>query len=355
MMNNSSTVSLVQVTVISSSSAAGVSSIACVIALGALLFFKMYRHFIYRLVLYTLVLLTIFSFSNMLFLILVYVSADRTVGIHGFILFLVYVSSYSYYSALMLMTCTIFYIQELALYNRLCNKWTYDFNCLLLSLGMPLIFITLPFVACNEIDYSNILPVPQCQSIHVLSVQHSLATTFNLVLMLVFSLNGIFIAGVTVPLCSRACGCRAMMWSVATNRSHRQALIETMPLLVLPIVSLTHTYLVFILHYVQLYHTFYRLDQLFTGVLGGILGLVAALTFAMHLCILGKTKRKKLRGSTKKRVHVVTYGTMADQHRTHRPTEYTTEGISETCNTYFPHVSEEDVDREVLIKQQAVT
>ena len=38
---------------------------------------------------------------------------------------------------------------------------------------------------------------------------------------------------------------------------------------------------------------------------------------------------------------------MAVQQYTHRPTAFTSEGISETCNTDYPHVSEDEVDREL--------
>ena len=46
---------------------AGVSTIACIIALGVLLYYKMWRTFIYRLVLYMFIALIVFSFSNMVF------------------------------------------------------------------------------------------------------------------------------------------------------------------------------------------------------------------------------------------------------------------------------------------------
>ena len=115
-----------------------------------------------------------------------------------------------------------------------------------------------------------------------------------------------------------------------------------MPLLIPPIISLVYTCLVIVAN------QFAELGQMVTNLLGSIQGLVAAMVFAIHLYFLGEVKRKKLRGTKKKMA--VTYGTMANQKHTHRPTEYTTEGISETCNTDFPHVSEETVEREVLVQ-----
>ena len=64
------------------------------------------------------------------------------------------------------------------------------------------------------------------------------------------------------------------------------------------------------------------------------------------LHIVGKTKLNKLRG--KKRPQPTTYRTIANQPHTHRTTVFTSEGISETCNTDYPHVSEDEVDRQLL-------
>ena len=71
-----------------------------------------------------------------------------------------------------------------------------------------------------------------------------------------------------------------------------------------------------------------------------------SLSFAVHLCFLGRTKLKKLRG--KKRPLPTAYGTIAIHPHTHRPTVFTSEGVSETCSTDYPHVSEDEVDRELL-------
>ena len=46
---------------------AGVSTIACIIALGVLLYYKMWRSFIYRLVLYKFISLIVFSLSSIIY------------------------------------------------------------------------------------------------------------------------------------------------------------------------------------------------------------------------------------------------------------------------------------------------
>ena len=72
-------------------------------------------------------------------------------------------------------------------------------------------------------------------------------------------------------------------------------------------------------------------------------GPVIPLSFTIHLCILGKTKLKKLRGRKIPLQPTLTYGTNVNMPCTHRSTVFTSEGISETCNTDYPHVSEDEV------------
>ena len=82
--------------------------------------------------------------------------------------------------------------------------------------------------------------------------------------------------------------------------------------------------------------------------LGGTLGLVTVLAFAINLWFLGGKKRKRIRG-----VRVRTYGTMANRQHTHRPTERVTGGTTiESCNTDFSHVGEETVDKEFFLRQK---
>ena len=72
--NNSSLLQADIVTV----SLAGVSTIACIIALGALLYYKLWRKFIYRLVLYKLLSLTGSSLSATIEISLVIHQRDKT-------------------------------------------------------------------------------------------------------------------------------------------------------------------------------------------------------------------------------------------------------------------------------------
>ena len=128
-----------------------------------------------------------------------------------------------------------------------------------------------------------------------------------------------------------------------------------MPLLILPVVTQMYAYYACTTHYVV---PIFKLEifglaiQLVSAVLAGLIGFVASLSFGLHLCILGKRKLRKLRGHiSKPSAAAAGYGTMNQRH-THKTTEYTAPGISETCNTTFPHVSEDDVDREILMGQR---
>ena len=60
-----------------------------------------------------------------------------------------------------------------------------------------------------------------------------------------------------------------------------------------------------------------------------------------------KSKTKKLRGRNRSLATHKSQGSMAVQQYTRRPTVFTSERISETCNTDYPHVSEDEVDREL--------
>ena len=103
-----------------------------------------------------------------------------------------------------------------------------------------------------------------------------------------FLTNIVFTALTLVPLCCRACGYNLCMKTAATVESHRKA-------------------------------------QKFI-----------------------RNNLSKLRDKKKARHdNINDYGT-TNQHRTHRTTAYTTEGISETCNTEYVVVSENEEDTRFL-------
>lgn len=323
-----------QVTVISSISAAGVSTTACLVALGALLCFKMYRHFIYRLLLYTLAALAVFSLSELLFL----TQVMNNVASSRFLTFVEYMYSSSYCTALLLMNCTIFSIHEPVLYHRWYNKWIYDLNCLLISIFAPIPYGVL--ATCDESDHhDNISPMLGCSA-------NEAPLIIFMILML--GVSSVFVIGLTMSLCSQMCRYKR---NVAVRPSQQQTLREKMPLVIPPIITLIHAYLVCVLYYLVPY---FKLNvrvhvpwsaHLITGVLGGLLGLVAALAIAMHVCILGKVKCLKLRTIMKKRVHAIASETISGQQRSYGHVEDSLKGV-DTLSSQL--TSQKDVEKEFL-------
>ena len=156
---------------------------------------------------------------------------------------------------------------------------------------------------------------------------------------IVLLVNIIFTTLALLPVCCGACGYNRCVRSVATRESHQWALKEILPPL---FIFLIYTWVAII----NLVLTTYYCEFVSLNAFSRLTGLFLALSLATHLCILGKAKLKKLRG--KSLATHQQYGSMAVQQCTHRTTVFTSEGISETCNTDFPHVSEDEVDRELL-------
>ena len=91
------------------------------------------------------------------------------------------------------------------------------------------------------------------------------------------------------------------------------------------------------------------------SVVESLQGLVVTFLFGTHLCILGKTKLRRLRGKTRSLVTTMPYGSIAGQRCSYNPTVFTSEGLSDTCNTDYPHVSEDEVDRQLLTAHNSRT
>ena len=114
---------------------AGVSTIACIIALGVLLYYKMWRTFIYRLVLYMFIALIVSSLINIIYVsyvVGVVNSGDVNMTIDtGFYTTAFVCTGGSLAIAFMLMSCVTVCIYLMALHNY---QFTYksDF-CLLIS------------------------------------------------------------------------------------------------------------------------------------------------------------------------------------------------------------------------------
>ena len=340
---------LVRLTVISSSSAACVSFVACIVALGALLFFKMYRLFAYRLVFYTLAALAMFSFSNMLFLILVYIG-PKSVALDGCLLVLGFVFTSSFSTALLLMTTHTFYLHALAIRNQVYNRWIYDLNCLLISIITPVLSTGVTFSFCDGdikklLFFNNLSPMLGCIDKDDETKSTIVVSSTMLAIGTLLILNGVFIMASLIAL-----SYRAYFNPVVTDVRYKQAMKEVLPLVATAVICSIYTTLICVFDQIvplsknNQISTRFGHVQLFTGILGAMLGLVAALAFATNLYALGREKRNKLRRPKKRRTRTDTYGSTRRLHQ--RTTVYTTDQYSDSCITSYPHVSEEDVERE---------
>ena len=197
--NNSSLLQADIVTV----SLAGVSTIACIIALGALLYYKLWRKFIYRLVLYKLLSLTGSSLSATIEISLVIINETRQdVNIDS-------VKAFGSFSlggivfALMIAVYIPICIYLMALHNY---QFTHKADlCLLISSILPLILwaiLIVLFYACINCGQVTIL-------------------TEVIAVVIFFLINIVFTLLTIVPLSCRACGYNMCMKTTATKESHR--------------------------------------------------------------------------------------------------------------------------------------
>ena len=300
---------------------AGVSTIACIIALGVLLYYKMWRTLIYRLVLYMFIALIFSSLINITYLsyvVGVVNSGDINMTIDTGFNTTALVTTYgSLALAFMLMSYITVCIYLMALHNY---QFTYKSDFCLLISSILFVMTLLILTGLLEVDNDN----------------NNLLIPTVTVLTLPFLVTIVFTALTLVPLCCRACGYNLCMKTAATIESHRKALREILPLFILIVPSFLFVLLYLVWSYDKVnYFSVVR-------ALCSIPGLVSALSFAVHLCFIRKNL-KRLRGKKKTTKSV-------NLHRTHCTTAYTSEGISETCNTECPLLSENEEDTRFLLK-----
>ena len=312
---------------------AGVSTIACIIALEVLLYYKMWRTtFIYRLVLYMFTSLIIFNLCEIIFLsIELWLQSAKIISStacfsSGFNVTATIFCNGSMVIFFTLMTCITVCIYLMALHNY---QFTYKSDlCLLISSILYLMIVVVIIIV-------HIGKINHRECIHIVYV---------LLLNLTIPVNIVFTALTLVPLCCRACGYNLCMKTAATIESHRKALREILPLFILIVPSV----LVIILQLVV--NTAGNVAVVVSHAILMSSGLVSSLSFALHLCFIRKNL-KKLR-SKKKTTGMINYGSI-NLRRTHRTTAYTSEGISETCNTEYLPVSESgEVTRFFLLQNQ---
>ena len=326
-MNNSSNSSLLQSYVVTVS-LAGVSTIACIIALGALLYYKLWRKFIYRLVLYKLLSLTGSSLATIILCFLWIIKETTTQDVNSDSVIKAFVS-FSFGSlaiAIMIAVYIPICIYLMALHNY---QFTYKADlCLLIPSIIPLILSVMWMVL-----------IYVCHCVQVTIVTEEIAS------VMLFLINVVFTLLTIVPLSCRACGYNMCMKTTATKESHRKALMEVLPLFILTLLpSFCNSFVIILAG--SLDNSDDVLFSIFVSrnVLYGIPGLFSALSVALHLFLIRnrlKIKRRK----------AICYGTVNQQRCTYGTAVYTSEGMSETCNTEYTPVSENEEDTRFLLQK----
>ena len=330
MSNNSSSDAVIVADAVSIS-LAGVSTIACIIALGVLLYYKMWRSFIYRLVIYKFISLIMYSLSSIslfAFYLITIPKAEAGVNLDnetinlGIILIACVNGSISISFSFMTSITVCIYL--MALHNY---QFTYRSDLCIL---VPFI---LYFIIAAVAKTVWIIPQPQFY------MNYRISAIVYVLFCLPIPVNIVFTALTLVPLCCRACGYNLCMKTAATIESHRKALREILPLysLVVPFSSI----------FICLLQVPSVGVIVFYNIVFGTPGLIYALSFALHLCLTRKNL-KKFRGK-KKAPQTTGYGSF--QRRTYHVESFTSEGISETCNTEHVAVSEDEEDTRYLLRK----
>ena len=305
-------------------SLAGVSTIVCLIAVEVLLYYKMWRTFIYRLVLYMFMSLIVYNSSTVIFYSIELLFESTTTNSIGFNVTMIIFLNGCPSNFFMLMTSITVCIYLMALHNY---QFTYKSDLCLLISSVVYLTIVGTFTIIYYGNFNN---------------GRDTIIAYDILLYFTFPINIVFTALTLVPLCCRACGYNLCMKTAATIESHRKALREILPFFILTLPSFFVTML-------QKVPSLNHDGRIVTGVILLTLGLFSSLLFAVHLFFIRKNLGR-LRGN-KRALKTTNYGSVNQRH-THRTAVFTSEGISETCNTEHLPVSEDEEDSRFLLQKK---
>ena len=306
----------------------GVSTIACIIALGVLLYYKMWRSFIYRLVLYMFATLFFSSLSTIMLMIsYLQISSEESVwhevvnwnnktGVYASLV----IPSILIFSCLALVQLLVTSI-TVSIYLMALHNYQFTYKSDLYLLISSIIFVTIVSILNISASVS-----PDMYSKHFNQFEDITMAAFVLVCLLL-PVNVVFTALTLVPLCCRACGYNLCMKTAATIERHRKALREILPLFFLNVPSI----LLFMSH-LKRSLDYSETSYNFLHVTNSIPGLVSSLAFALHLYFMRK-KIKKLWDNNRLEI-VKNYGSVIF-HRT-------SAGMSDSYNTDSPLLSLEN-------------
>ena len=337
--------------------ASACSSLACLLALLELFYFKLHKQFSYRLISYILTALALSSLMTTLLPLILYGIPPEEIteysNLSVAVKTLTYLHTSFYCTALTLVVTTTKHFHYMAVDFEYCKGLFTEFGCLLFSILLPQCFI---WISYSSYLYS-ILPhlfnpwlVPNTSIMFCLPV---LDPFLGIETMFIMSLAVILISIAVLWIMGK----RACFHEDTPLLKHSQALKETLILISFFLIFTTHSVLLSLTTIAKTVQPGMRLVTLHAvvGIIGASIGLIGAVSFFLHLCVMGKKKRQKLRdlqrGTRKREQNIavqerqqrVTYGSTVVVPS--RWSVYTTEGYyTGSCNTDFPHVDEEDVD-----------
>ena len=329
------------------------STLACLLALFELFYFKLHKLFSYRLIMYILTTLALSSLMSTLLPLFLYgISPERinpSVAVKTF----AYLHTSFYCTSLTLVVITTKHFHYMAVDLEYCRGLFIEIGCLLFSVLFPQCFVWISYSEFYSI-LSHFNPW--------LASKNPIMFCFP-VLDPFLGIEAVFVMSLAIILISIAVlwimGKRTRPDAVIPMLKHNQALKETLTLVSFFLIFATHSVLLFLTTIASTavpgVTTYFVPLQAVVGIIGASIGLTGTLFFFLHLCILGKEKRQRLRdlgrgrrrelnvGVQGRQKHAVTYGSTVVMPS--RWSAYTTAGYyTGSCNTDFPHVDEGDVD-----------
>ena len=139
-----------------------------------------------------------------------------------------YAGNSIFVSMWVLTSCISFSIYNMVVHNHQFKSWVSDLNYLLLSLGTPPFMLAILTLACS--GDKQVARSLECLDNEPLKSP----VMFLVIAMLYIAINSVFLVTSIVFMCCRVSDCNTITWAAATTASHRQALKEKTPLLLIP-------------------------------------------------------------------------------------------------------------------------
>jgi hypothetical protein len=264
--------------------------ISCLVALGVVLIFRLYRYFIHRLAMYQVIVAFFFGSTNIFQLIVNY---NYNSNLHSLCVAIGFLSEYSLWVKLCFTLCLTFHLLLFSVCHV--NLKRLEVAHIVLSIVFPLLFVWIPFMNnlygqagawCfirnwNNDDAINKTKIGETEQ-YVLLYGPSITS---------LSISVVIVIVIVSVLTYRAC--KASNENTPLIGDHKKALKEVVPLMVYPVLS----FIMYMLALVnRLYGTLYSNIDFAGFMLGAVsipsLSFFAGITLIVHVVILKCNKQK---------------------------------------------------------------